>query len=365
MAVFRIPCNWDPALIDALEGIDVADIFGMLPSHVAGGGRPSAAVPKVEKDAAVQFIRAARDKGFSFNYLFNAPCMDALEFTDAWRREFLEHLDWAVDAGADAVTVAVPYLIEIIHKRHPDLHISVSSYARVNSIRRAQYFRELGAGEIILDPISTTRNFALLEAMAQNVACRLTLIANGMCLSQCPFAEYHGVLMGHSSQAGHPSGGFYEEYPFYNCTLRKLSNPAELLRTMFIRPEDLHVYEDLGIRSFKLVDRSRPTAWIAAAAGAYSSRRWDGDLLQIINFPHFFLGFLYQKAGGEGRPVFPTIDNRKLDGFIDRLRQAGGDTPESARCEICEEFAGAVDVPKGVDALAGILKGTLSRLDFA
>ena len=50
MSVFRVPCNWGYKLIDELSGANVSGIYGMLPSHVVGGGRPSAALPKISKE---------------------------------------------------------------------------------------------------------------------------------------------------------------------------------------------------------------------------------------------------------------------------------------------------------------------------
>ena len=365
MIDFRMPCNWDSKLLDAVAGSPVTSFFGMVPSHVAGGGRPTAAVPKIDPAGARAYIQAVRAKGYSFNYLFNAPCLDAKEFTATWREEFVRHLDWAVESGADWATVTVPYLIEVIKKRHPALKVSVSSYARVNSLRRAVYFQELGADDITLDPISMTRNFRGLEAMTKTLRCSVTLIANGDCLYQCPFAEYHAVLMGHSSQDNHASGGYYEEYPFYNCSVRKLRDPAEIVRSGFIRPEDLGLYAEVGVTHFKLVDRGRPTAWLASVLKAYAQGRYDGDLLQILNFPHFFLGWVYQQAGNKDRPLFPTVDNRALDGFIETLRKIDCVNRDCDSCGVCREYAGrAVKKPEGVAKMVAALDSTLAKLQF-
>ena len=51
----------------------------------------------------------------------------------------------------------------------------------------------------------------------------------------------------------------------------------------WIRPEDLHVYESLGIEEFKIIDRSRSTAWLLRATKAYASRSYDGNLLDIVS----------------------------------------------------------------------------------
>lgn len=337
----------------------------MLPSHVVGGGRPTAAVPKVTQEEAEDFIKSAQEKGFSFNYLFNAPCLDAREFKEEWRKQFLEHLDWVLSLDIKEVTVSVPYLIEVMKKRYPDLKVCVSSYARVNSLRRASYFEDLGADDVTIDPTSGPRNIKGLKAMAEKLNIGVTIIANGFCLFQCPYAEYHGTLMGHSSQEGHPSGGYYEEYPFYNCTLRKLTDPTEIVRAGFLRPEDIKQYEKIGIKSFKLVDRTRPTDWIEKTYKAYVSGKYKGDLLQILSFPHGFLIYLYKMAGMKDAPVFPKLLNQKLDGFLEEISNCDCLNTDCDKCDICRKYAErAVEMPEGVEKLAAILEGTLSRMNF-
>ena len=74
-----------------------------------------------------------------------------------------------------------------------------------------------------------------------------------------------------------------------------------------------------------------------------------GDLLEIVNFPHFFLSMLYKQAGMEGDPVFPRVDNRALDGFLERMREVDCTTDGCTQCHLCDEYAKrAVETPEGV-----------------
>jgi hypothetical protein len=59
--------------------------------------------------------------------------------------------------------------------------------------------------------------------------------------------------------------------------------PELFLASRWIRPEDLHLYEALGVEEFKIIDRSRSTAWLLRATKAYASRRYDGNLLDILS----------------------------------------------------------------------------------
>lgn len=49
--------------------------------------------------------------------------------------------------------------------------------------------------------------------------------------------------------------GFYLDYCLIKCTLIRFSNFKEMLKTRWIRPEDLKEYEEIGIDSFKITGR--------------------------------------------------------------------------------------------------------------
>ena len=365
MAAFKVPCNWDYRLLEALDPLKSPILFGVLPSTIIGGGRPTAALPQINREDAFSFIKTAISKGFRFNYLFNAPCLDAREFTASWQKQFLKELDWIFTLGVRDVTVAIPYLIEVIKKHAPEIKITVSSFARINSLQRAIFFEDLGADDLTMDPVSMTRNFPVLRSMTKRLHCKITLIANGFCLYQCPYAEYHCLLMGHSSQTEHPSNGYYEEYPFFNCTLKKLTTPVEIIKAAFIRPEDIKQYEKIGITSFKLVDRTRPTDWILKSLNAYLQGTYDGDLLKIINFPHSYLTYL-AKSSGNGAPIsFPVLDNNLLAGLTDHFQATNCSATDCTECGVCQDYAQrAISIPPETAHLIDILKNQCRKLNF-
>jgi len=47
-------------------------------------------------------------------------------------------------------------------------------------------------------------------------------------------------------------------------------------------PEDLHYYEKLGYETFKIVERNTPTQILLERVKAYSERRYDGNLLDLV-----------------------------------------------------------------------------------
>ena len=58
--------------------------------------------------------------------------------------------------------------------------------------------------------------------------------------------------------------------------------PAEMIKSRWIRPEDIIRYEEMGFGRFKVGQRTQNTEWNTRAATAYSNRTYDGNLLEII-----------------------------------------------------------------------------------
>jgi len=110
----------------------------------------------------------------------------------------------------------------------------------------------------------------------------------------------------------------------WQCTRRRLAHPELFLMSRWIRPEDLHVYEALGVEEFKIIDRSRSTAWLLRATKAYASRRYDGNLLDILSLellgdPHGF----HPKIEEQSRARLTQLDTeeRRLTLRMFQLRQ--------------------------------------------
>jgi collagenase-like PrtC family protease len=275
------PTNWDDALLEKLHGLPVNDLYGQVDWSPAGGGRPRYIQGHTDARQAAAHIRAIRDLGWGFTTLLNAPCLDNRELDGAFRRSLLDHVAWARDAGADAVTVTIPLLAEAIKARFPDLWVKVSVIAHVGTVTRARAWASLGVDEIAVD-FNVNRDLRRLEALRRAVDVELSLLVNDLCLLDCPFRHYHYNLVGHASQQGHDSDGFVVDYCFLRCHHRKVLEPIELLKSPWVRPEDLAAYEAIGIRRFKLAGRTKSSRQIAAMARSYAQRRYDGNLLDIL-----------------------------------------------------------------------------------
>jgi len=278
-----VATNWDPELIDHLDGVDgVNEIFGVRQKTPVGSGRPYFIVADPDEAEIRRYIHNVHAGGKKFNYLLNGPCMNNLEYDKETHRQLIEHLCWLDEIGVDSVTVTIPYLVEIIKRQFSRMEVRISVIAHVNSVQRAKFFESLGADSITLD-FNLNRDFKLLEKIRKAVNCRLTLIVNDACLYQCPFRYYHYNILAHSTQPYNPLGGFYIDYCIIRCTIEKFSHPAEIIKGRWIRPEDIPIYQDLGIDTFKISGRRMSTPWIHRAAKAYSQKTYHGNLFDLLN----------------------------------------------------------------------------------
>ncbi len=352
---FTVATNFQDDFIEKINKKEVYEIFGKLTSDFIGGGRASYVLPPISKRRLCQHVKEAHENGLQFNYLLNAACLGNREFTLQGQRKIRKLLDWLEKIRVDSVTVTLPYLLELIKKKYPRFKVHISTYACINNFGKAKYWEDLGADLLTLDSHSSNRDFEMLRKIRQHVKCELQLIANNSCLCFCPFGAYHRAMNAHASQSWDKSGGYNIDYCFLSCKYLKLKDPVNFIRSDWIRPEDTHYYEEVGIGSFKIVERSRFTDTIALALDAYTKREYSGNLADLIPCYQvetfikgkrkfllalkyltrpFTINFLLLKKLSKiplGLNVY--IDNRALDGFLDFFVQ--GKCKGQGACDEC------------------------------
>jgi collagenase-like PrtC family protease len=350
----RVGANWDIGFLDAVQGTSVDALFGKLPFDIVGGARPGFVLPQINRKDVENYIKACHDRGLEFSYLINAPCLGNLEYSKKGYAQLIDLLEWIDHSGADAVTVGLPYLIELVRTRFPRLKIKVSTTARVNTIRKALQYEDMGVEEIIVDE-HINREFKTLEAIRKAVKCNLELILNNICLWQCPYNYEHVNHDGHASRSGEEDHACYLQYPGYLCLYRKLTDPVELLKSPWIRPEDIHHYEAIGYEHFKITERFKRTPLLLENVRVYENRRYDGNILDLFTLPRkgaftpIHMEYFIQPKHvnimkiSELEKVFDLevrdliqLDNRKLEGFIEHFKDKNCNQMSCSSCRYCD-----------------------------
>ncbi|MFX1479025.1 MAG: U32 family peptidase [Promethearchaeota archaeon] len=356
--------------------LPVVDVYGTASHSVVGAGRPSILLKDINEEQIIEHISKIHKNKMKFSYALNAPCMNNMEYDPYYHKELLKLLQWISDIGSDSVIVTIPLLIQLIKEQFPKLKVRVSTISHVNSVNRAKFYEYLGADEITPD-VMINRDFKTLKNIRKNVKCKIVLLCTDGCLFQCPFRLYHYNTLGHASQTYQQFERRYIETCVLNCSLIKFSDPTEVIKCRWVRPEDLSHYEAIGIDNFKVAGRIMPTSWIIRAIKAFSSRKYEGNLIDIVEgFQNSFAEDLdnvpqekFKKAlGKESNPKL-YIDNTKLNGFIDFFKTQNC-VAMCEDCNYCAEWAKKAvyidkeEADKYVESIQGYMEDILTSREF-
>jgi collagenase-like PrtC family protease len=272
--------NFEPGLIEKLATFSsVKEIYGKLHQDLFGGGRSSYTLRSVSHRKLHEAITSSNNHRIVFNYLLNGASLDGSEQTRSGQKKIRTFIDQLCSWGVGAVTVASPLLLRIIKKEFPQLKVRVSAFAAIDSAEKASQWADMGADTLCISAIGVNRDINKLISIRKAVTCSLQLIVNASCLPRCAWELTHMNLLTNSSRSGHKLG---LDYCFFHCARKRLEDSSLYLRGVWIRPEDLSFYENLGYTSFKIVERSSPGQLLLTRVKAYSERSFDGNLMELV-----------------------------------------------------------------------------------
>jgi collagenase-like PrtC family protease len=300
----------------------IGEVYLGLPSKYAASGR---AIYYKDVDYRT-IVEKCHDNGAKVNVLLNSSC-DGLEpYTGEGLNNLIIILQRVISFGIDVVTVANPIYIPKI-KDNFDVEIKASIISRVNSVQGAILFERLGADAINLDR-DINRDLALIKEIKEATSCEISILVNEGCLFHCPFKHFHDNMIGHLSRIPPTQRTHLEVNPFAGfCTLIKEKDVSQILKSPWVRPEDVHNYEKF-VDGFKIAGRELPAENVLKIVEAYRKRRYDGNLMDLLNAktPNVF------------------IPNRSLCGFFERVTSCDKNCSQCDYCEILAKRIAEVDL---------------------
>lgn len=340
---FSVPYNGDASLIPQLidlrdkEGVPIREIFLSGPQENASSGRVVHNGNVSQFYAVVERMHAA---GFRVNLVMNSTCEGLTTYSDEYGEYLRNYVGYMIDdLGIEAFTVANPYVLAIVREAAPNAEISASVLADVDCVERAQAFKRLGA-TVVTPDVSINRDMRMLKRIKEESGLELKVMVNEGCLHKCPYRKYHFNVMSHVSSnvarvgRGLSMGQFQSQInyvagqSFFNmCGADLKEDPSQILKSGWVRPEDLHAYSDVAT-FFKISGRTRPTHVIVRMIRAYANQRWDGDLLDLMD------SSLHTHSMATGA----CLNNKMLgeENFIGHVLNCNH---HCAQCGFCERLA--------------------------
>jgi collagenase-like PrtC family protease len=326
MIQLTVPTTFTDSFLDKIDVLNngqqatgncVFELYGSLQYGMFNSARPAKYLPGISKKTFRRHVQEAKQRGLRFNYLFNAPGYSNQEYTHAGRKALNDILTFLVDSGVNSVTVTVPYLAEIINLTFPELEVVISTIGYVDSMRGLEQFKRAGAERVVLD-VEVNRDFTFLRKAVTQSPVPIELIVNTVCIYQCHYKHNHYSVAGFGSHDNpdNPGGSPYNQFYLNWCFLEKLSREGEFLKSPWLRPEDMGLWEVIGITYYKLAGRGLPEDEIIRLCRAYLSKTFSGNLLDLMGWPHWQQ--FNKCTDGTILPELDIIlDNSKLNGFLD------------------------------------------------
>lgn len=356
MHYFKIGTNFDPEVIDKVKELNgryrgascVSEFYGSMRTDSMLAARPAFRLPKIGDNDFREFVKKAHEIGVKVNYTLNsiAPYGSKHVFVKAANVVF-NCLEFLIRSDVDLVTISSPMLLEYIKQQYGDdfpIDIEISTIAHIDTLTQIKYYHDQYSVKKICGNLLKNRDFNFTRKahdLCEKLCMQYELMVNEFCgvgtkdyATHCIYRDSCYICHATNTQYAHTQS--LNGYPMNFCTAGRNANPANWLRSNFIRPEDLEDYvQYTGVNRFKITGRTGSSDYQMRTLEAYMSRSFDGDLLELWK-P---LETIKQENDSDSVD-YKIIPNKKLDGFIQPFIHGRVCANEvcGTTCDYCQHF---------------------------
>lgn len=282
--------------LSAPDEAPFSDLVGRYREHIGEiyfpwGDMPSGRAPLTKRRGYVDWtgqqrleedLVRLREMGLRLDLLFNANCYGGEAVSQHLQHQVISVLDHLGDlvGGVETVTTTSPAIAWVIKQEFPEVELRASVNMRIGTVRGMEYVAHLFDGYYVQRDNQRNLEYVRgLKEWADAAGKRLYLLANSGCLANCSGQSFHDNLVAHEAQVDESlkMEGF-RPHTCWNFLADPRHWPA-VLQSTWIRPEDLHHYEEF----FPLVKlATRMHACPEAVISAYARRQWRGNLLDLF-----------------------------------------------------------------------------------
>lgn len=331
MIYFSIPSDFKISTVDQLyeinnsyEGKKVAETYGQITiNNVFSSGRSADCLPKVDKTEFEKYIAYLNQKGLSFNYTFNATCNSNMEFSQKGIRDIKNFFLYLYELGIHSVTVASPAIIEIVESLKYKFEVKTSTACQITDVNKAMSFKKMGVSKIVVDE-GINRDFYTIKNIRRAFGEKVEIIVNTLCHKNCIYRMFHYNQVAHDNCSDLAGSTYYN----HRCIMKRAEAGANVLKLNWIRPEDLHLYQNIGIQYFKIQGRQAVEKGdIIKTVMCYMNESFDGNLIELL--------YCFSNIN-----AFNTeIDNKKLNNFIRPFFMSRNFCKnDCTKCNYCNRF---------------------------
>jgi collagenase-like PrtC family protease len=301
---FSVPYNVDRETLDEVFTLKklgnnrIREVYLSGPQEYSASGR---SCPEMRVNEFTEIVDKIHSQGLRVNLLMNPTCEGSDWYSPNALKQKMEYLrQMHEEHGVEGVTIANPIYVREVRRWLPDIEICASVLGDIDCVQRAVLFNRAGANVITPD-VNINRDLRLLKDIKEATNAELKLMVNEGCLYKCPYRKFHFNYVSHKSKEASTVDSLF----FDDCLSMSADEPAQILRSCWIRPEDVSKYSEIT-SFFKIVGRESPRSKVIRCVEAYLQESWDGNLFDILcsslnNFGATYGAYLDNRSLGECR----------------------------------------------------------------
>ncbi|MBQ9920820.1 MAG: hypothetical protein IJO52_01430 [Clostridia bacterium] len=255
------------------------------------------------------------EAGIRLDMLFNAACYGK----DSQSRAFFEKTGEAVQYvkerfGLDTVTTTSPLIARFVKDNFEGIETRASVNMAIGTAEGMEYLEDVFDGFYLKRELNRDfEKISELRRYCDEKGKKLYALCNSGCLNNCSAHTFHDSLVAHEKEISAMDNGYNFEGAC-RAYLKKGENRFKILeRTNFIRPEDIHLYEEF-FTVMKLATRVSPNPF--RILDAYiKNNRYVGNVLELAEPDHS--GILYPYVLDNGKITSNIIDKKLVYGNIE------------------------------------------------
>lgn len=287
-----VPANFSSEFIRGLEkllldkkGNDYIDnVYGAPRGYVSiGQARSSKKIRQLSKSELKMYIDSLHSLDINFHFTINSIWSDAMERNSNNVEIILAEIEELIELGVDALIIGNVYLAELINKTFKNINTICSINLKTDSFYKlTSYVSEFKFNKVVLDR-TVNRNVSFLKKLLKKYESEIVLLANPDCVYDCPISQYHMLESSYLSMDKVELEN--KRYCVNFCTKKYNDDFSELLKTPWIHPADMELYENIGLRYLKIQGRTLSIDRILFLIKSYLNRLNTEGFYEI--FPNF------------------------------------------------------------------------------
>ena len=267
-------------------------------------------------------LRAIKEMGVKLDLLFNGNCYGEYAISEKLANTVVSVIEYLGDVGCgvDIVTTASPAIAHTVKKNFPEIEVRASVNMKIGTVKGMEYLADLfDSFHVQRDYNRNLPHLRMLKKWADANGKRLILLANSGCFADCSGQSFHDNLVAHEAEICEIKN--MDDFLPYVCwrALKNRDNWHMLLENTWIRPEDLHHYEEI-FDTVKLATRMH--ALPGMVIDAYARGKFYGNTLDLFE-------------PGFGRAIAPyIISNRDFpEDWFEKTTTCGRRCHECGYCK--------------------------------